>query len=138
MTREEPHREREICLSFLHLCCSISKGKRAAEAEEAAYCILPRALVWQQGSTSFPLAPWGGKPVPKKSAGGKEGSIFSTLANAPCPFVSATTTTSSSSMSGREVDCIWVRVDRTFITRGVVQGRRRQEDYQCGKRGHGL
>ena len=33
---------------------------------------------------SFPLASWGGKPVPKKSAGGKEGSIFSTLVRAPC------------------------------------------------------
>ena len=31
-----------------------------------------------------PLASWGGKPVPKKSAGGKEGSIFSTLVRAPC------------------------------------------------------
>ena len=33
---------------------------------------------------SFSLASWGGKPAPKKSAGGKEGSIFPTLVRAPC------------------------------------------------------
>ena len=48
-----------------------------------ASLVATRILIWQHGSRktlpSFALASWGGKLVPKKSAGGKEGSVFSTL-----------------------------------------------------------